>query len=149
MSDSARVLLTAAVLSVSALAAFAWRVARIDASQPDRLIGEMRVAQWAAVLLAAAGAMPMGLGVAGAMLETAHVDVAFGFGYVLFAGLILQREPRSALLFAMAGCVSHALLDISHRPGGLSPDLAPRWFMIGSASYDVALAAICYWARRR
>lgn len=149
MSDSARVLLTAAVLSVSALAAFAWRVARIDVSQPERLMGELRLAQWAAVLLATAGAMPMGLAVAGSALETAHVDAAFGFGYVLFAGLILQREPRSALLFAIGGFASHALLDISHRPGGLSPDLAPQWFMIGSASYDLAIAAICYWARRR
>jgi hypothetical protein len=149
VSDSARLLLTAAVLSAVALGVTAWRVARIDASDPARLIGELRVAQWAAVLLAATAGLPMGLSIAGEGLPAAHLDVAFAFAYVLIAGLILQQEPRTALLYAIGAFASHALVDIAHRPGLLSPDLAPRWAVIGSAVYDVVLAATCYWARRR
>jgi hypothetical protein len=40
-------------------------------------------------------------------------------------------------------------VDIAHRPGWLSPDLAPRWYIVGCASFNVYLAALCYLARRR
>jgi hypothetical protein len=39
---------------------------------------------------------------------------------------------------------AHALIDILHRPGMLSPDLAPRWFVVGCAVHDVVMGALCY-----
>lgn len=149
MTDTARVLLTAGVLSLSAIAALAWRTSRIDPDQPERLIGELRLSQWVAILLAATGGLPMGLAIAGATIATAHLDLAIGMVFVGLAGLILQREPRQALLLATGAFLLHAIVDIAHRPGWLSPDLVPRWFVIGCASYDILIAAICYWARRR
>jgi len=149
VTDTARVLLTAGVLSASAIAALAWRTNRADPEQPERLIGELRLSQWVAVLLAATGGLPMGLAVAGSALPTAHLDLAIGVAFVGLAGLILQREPRQALLLATGGFLLHAVVDIAHRPGWLSPDLVPRWFVIGCASYDIFIAAVCYWARRR
>ena len=61
------------------------------------------------------------------------VFVAVGDGIIVVAG----------------GFVVHALVDIAHRPGWLSSDLAPRWYTVGCAVYNVGLAGICYWARRR
>jgi hypothetical protein len=149
MSDTARLLLTAAVLSVSAFAAFAWRVTRADPSQPERLIGELRLAQWAAVLLAAAGSAAIGFATARASVPLGTIDVTVAVSYVLLSGLVLQREPRSGLLLAAVGFLAHALIDLAHRPGWLSAELMPRWYIAGCAAWDLALSAVCFWARRR
>ncbi|HUL72962.1 MAG TPA: hypothetical protein VLT86_07660 [Vicinamibacterales bacterium] len=149
MTDTGRVLLTAAVLSASAFGVLAWRVGRADPSLPDRRVGELRVAQWAAILLAATAGIPVGLAVALPTIPAGHLDAAIGVGFVLFAGFVQLRDPREGLALAAAGFVLHALVDLAHRPGWLSPDLVPRWYVVGCASYNVFIAALCYWARRR
>jgi len=149
MTDTARVLLTAAVLSVSAFGAFAWRVSRLDPSQPERLIGELRLAQWAAILLAATGSTSIGFAAAQVAIPLGTLDVTFAVAFVLLAGLVLLREPRTGLLVAAVGFLAHALLDLAHRPGGLSADLIPRWYVAGCAAWDLALSAMCFFARRR
>jgi hypothetical protein len=149
MTDTARVLLAAAALSAAAIAMLAWRITRTDPAGPDRLIGELRLAQWTAVLLAAVGALPIGIAVARMGDVTSNLDAAAGAVLVGLAGIVLQREPREGLLLLMAGFVLHALIDIAHRPGWLSPDFAPRGFTAGCASYNVCLAALCYWGWRR
>ena len=52
MDDTGRLVITAFVLTGTALGVFAWRVAAVDPSQPQRLIGELRLAQAMAILLA-------------------------------------------------------------------------------------------------
>jgi hypothetical protein len=42
MTDTARVLLTAAVLSAGVITILAWQVIRTDVTAPGRLIGELR-----------------------------------------------------------------------------------------------------------
>jgi hypothetical protein len=143
------VLLTAAVLSAIALASFAWRVTRIDIDDTDRLIGELRLMQWAGVMLAAVSAIPIGLALAVSAAPLAHLDIALAAIFIGLAGLVLQRDPREGLLLACAGFFAHALIDIAHRPGWLAPDLAPRWYTIGCAIYNVFLAGWCFWVRRR
>jgi nicotinamide riboside transporter PnuC len=149
MTDTGRALLAAAALSLAAMATLAWRIARTDPGGPERLIGELRLAQWAAVLLAAVAAIPIGLAVARLADTTSNLDAALGAVLVGVAGIVLQREPREGLLLVAAAFVVHALIDIAHRPGWLSADLAPRWFTVGCATYNVCLAALCYWGRRR
>ena len=127
----------------------AWRISRLDPSGPDRLIGELRLAQWAASVFAAISAISIGLALANLSAPLAHVDAAMGVMFAGAAGFILQRDPREALLLLAVGFGTHALVDIAHRPGWLSPDLAPRWYMIGGATFDVYVAALCYWARRQ
>jgi hypothetical protein len=149
MTDTGRVLLTAVALSASAFGVLAWRVSRIDATQPERLVGELRVAQWAAMLLAATAGIPIGLSVALPTMPGGHLDATLAVGFMLVAGVVLLRDPREGLFLASIGFVLHALVDIAHRPGWLSPDLAPRWYIVGCASFNVYLAAMCYLARRR
>lgn len=149
MTDTARLLLVAAVLSASALAVFVWRLLRIDAADPARLIGELRLAQSAAILLALTGGAWLGLGVAHETELLSGVDVSLSVVYAILAIVVLQLEPRQALLVAAGAFVMHALIDIGHRPGGLSTALAPRWFIVGCAAYDVYVGALCFWARRR
>jgi hypothetical protein len=149
MSDIARVLLTAAILSASALSTYAWRLTRLDSSDPNRVIGELHLAQWAALLLAAIGGIPIGIAVARETVTAGTLDVSIGLVFILLAGYVQRREPRDALLLAAIGFVLHALTDIAHRPGWLATGLTPRWYVVGCAVYDVYLAALCYWARRR
>ncbi len=149
MTDTARVLLTAAILSAATVSIFAWKITRIDREEPARLIGELRLAQWAAVLLAGVGMVPLGLVLAAPATATGNFDAAFGVIFVGLAGLILQRDPHEGLLLVTGAFLLHALVDILHRPGWLSPDLAPQWFTIGCAIYNVVIAVVCYLARRR
>lgn len=149
MTDTARVLLAAVVLSASALAMFAWRVTRIDPDLPGRLIGELRLAQWAALVLTSIGAASIGLAVASPGLAGAHLEAWFGMTFVVAAGFVLQRDPREALSLVAIAFVIHALFNLSHRPGWLPLELAPRWYVVSCAIFDVYMAGLCFWARHR
>jgi hypothetical protein len=147
--DTARVVLAAAALSGASVTLLAWRTGRIDPAHPDRLVSELQLARWAAVLLAAAGSVTIGLALAHLDVALGNADAAMGVIFVGAAGIILQRDPRDGLLFAAGAFLIHALVTLAHRPGWLSDDVVPRWFAIGSAIYDVYVAALCFWARRR
>ena len=149
MTDTARVLLTAVVLAGSAITMFAWRVTRIDPELPGRLIGELRLAQWAALMLAASGAVSIGLAVANPVVPGAHLEAWFGLAFVVAAGFILQRDPREALSFVALGFLMHALFNLTHRPGWLPVEIAPRWYVVACAIFDAYMAALAYWAQRR
>ncbi len=149
VSDVSQLLLLGAVLSGIAFGWFAFRLTRLDALDPARVVGELHLSQWAAILLSALGAIPIGLAIAHTTVTAASLDLTIGLAFVVAGGVVLRREPREALLVAAAGFVAHALFDLAHRPGWLAGELAPRWFVVGGAVYDVYLAAVCYWARRR
>jgi hypothetical protein len=141
--------MTAGVLSALAISTFAWRITQIDPEDTDRIIGELRLAQWMAVLLAGVGGVPLGFALVQPAVPLANLDAALSVVFMGLAGIVLQRDPREGLLLASGGFVLHALVDIAHRPGGLSPDLAPHWFTLGCAMHNVYLAAWCFWTRRR
>jgi hypothetical protein len=149
VAETALVLAIAAVLSASGLGLVGWRVVRTEPDAPERLIGELRLAQLAAILLATVGAISIGQAIASAPLPGAHLDASLGAAFPMLAVLILLREPREALLLAAGGFVLHALFDLAHRPGWLRADIAPRWFLVGSPLFDLFVGGLCYWARRR
>jgi hypothetical protein len=149
VNELSRLLLLAAVLWGIAFGWFGWRLSRLEALDPARVVGELHLSHWAAILLAALGAIPIGLAIANDGIIAGTLDVTLGMGFIIGAAVVLRREPREALLYAAVGFVAHALFDLAHRPGWLAPELMPRWFIVGGAVYDVYLAAVCYWARRR
>jgi len=148
VTGSVGLLFLAAALSAIALSSFAWRVTRA-ASDPERLIGQLRLAQWTALLYAATGGTWMGLAVTAHADVLANLDMTLGIAAVVVAGAVLLLEPRTALLTLAIAFVAHALVDIAHRPGWLSPVIAPQRFIAGCAAYDVYVAALCFWARGR
>jgi hypothetical protein len=149
LSETVWVVLVAGVLSASAVTMMAWQVGRVDARSPERLVGELRLARWAGILVAAVGGVSVGLATARPELPIAHLDATLGVVFVGLGGLVLQREPREGLLLASALFVVHTLFDIAHRPGWLSTDVAPHWFIVGCAIYDVYRAGLCFWVWRR
>jgi hypothetical protein len=143
------VLLVAAVVSAVALVVFAAQISRTETATPSRLIGQMRLAQWAALLLATSSGITLGFVVAAGSGPLVSLDTALAIILAGAAALALQREPRAALLVVTAGLVAHALVTIAHRPGWLPADALPRWYAVGSATYDTAIAGICAWTWRR
>ena len=141
--------LVAGVLSASAVTLVSWQIARTEPRAPDRLVGELRLARWAGILVSAVGGISIGLAAARPELAIGHLDASLGVVFVGLGGLVLQREPRDGLLFAAALFLVHALFNIAHRPGWLSTDVAPHWLTVGCAIYDVYLAGLCFWIWKR
>lgn len=143
-SDTLRAILFAFLALLGALGWLAIRASMIPSVSPARLVAEFGVIRLASLLLALAAGMGIGVAAAREQVAAGALDVALAAGFVAWAAVAQTKDPRQALMLLSAGFAGHALLDIAHRPGWLSPDLAPHWFLIASAVYDVAAGAICY-----
>ena len=144
MSDAFRTVLVA----FGGLAAgFTWLSVR-TLSQPvssaERLVDELRLAQMAALLLTLTAGAYVGLAVAHENQPGVGLDVALAVGFLIAAGLTMVKDPRQALTIVALAFAAHAVLDVAHRPGLLPEGLAPRWYSIGCAVYDVYIGALCY-----
>jgi uncharacterized YccA/Bax inhibitor family protein len=149
VTDATRVLLTAAVLVVTAIGAYAVRLAQTDTDSHDHLVGQLRIASVMAILLAAFGAIDVGLAIASRALPPAGLDIAIGCAFVAAAAFALSRAPREGLFLLACAFLAHALTTIAHRPGLLAEEIAPRWYLIGSAACDLYLATVCSLVRRK
>ena len=129
-------------------AALTWqavRAAMVPVSSPERLVAELRLAQLAALLLSLSAGVYIGLAVAHEADRGVGVDIALSVGFFVTAAATLVRDPRQALTILALAFAAHAILDVAHRPGWLLPDgMAPRWYSIGCAVYDVYIGALCY-----
>lgn len=128
-------------------AGFTWQSVRataIPASSPQRLVAELRLAQVAALLLTLTAGAYTGFAVVREHEPGVGIDVALAVGFLLIATVTMVRDPRQALTIVALAFAAHAVVDVAHRPGMLPEALAPRWYSIGCAVYDVYIAALCY-----
>lgn len=72
------------------------------------------------------------------------LDIALAIGFLVAAGFTMLRDPRQALTIVAVAFAAHALVDVAHRPGLLPDALAPRWYSVSCAIYDVYIGALCY-----
>ena len=144
MSEAARTV----VIAFGALAAgFTWQAARtaaIPAASTVRLIGVLRLAQLAALLLTLSAGAYIGFAVVRENAPGAGLDITLAVGFLLVAAVTMVRDPRQALTIVALAFAAHAVLDVAHRPGLLPEGLAPRWYSIGCAVYNVYIGALCY-----
>lgn len=147
MTETARVLLTAGILSAVALTTFVWRVIRPGRAAHEYLIDQLRLSQVAALLLATTGAIGMGLAVAAAGAQSASLEASAGLVAVMAGLLVLRSEPPTALTAVAFFFVLHAAFDWAHRPGLLSAQFVPHWWSMGCAIYDGYVSALCLLAR--
>lgn len=148
MTETARVLLTATVFSAVALAVAAWRLQRDATSPPARLAAQLHFSQWAALVLTVQGATAIGLALSSELLSAAWLEAAIGLVPIGAAVLVLRSEPRPALLLAAVALGLHAVTAFAHRPGWLSHEIAPDWFWLGAALYDLYVGLLCSWCAR-
>jgi hypothetical protein len=138
---------TVAVAFIGLAAGFTWhavRTAMIPPSAPDRLISELRLAQFAALLLSLTAGSYIGFAVAHEAQTGVGFDIAFAVGFLVIAASTLITDPRQGLTVLALAFAAHAVIDIAHRPGLLPDGIAPRWYLIGCATYDVYIGALCY-----
>ncbi len=136
-----------AVAFVALGAGITWqavRTALIPISSPERLVSELRLAQVAALLLVLSAGAYIGFAVANEARPGVGVDVALAIGFLVVAAWTMVRDPRQALTLLALAFAAHAIVDVAHQPGWLPDGVAPRWYAIGSAVYDVSLGALCY-----
>lgn len=143
MNDAIRTVAVAFLGLAAGLTWYAVRTTSIPTTSPDRLVAELRLSQFAALLLAMIAGSYIGFAVAHQDQQGVGFDVALSFGFLVMAATTLVRDPRQALTILALTFAGHALYDVAHRPGALA-DVAPRWYLIGCAIYDVYVGALCY-----
>ena len=143
-TEALRAIIVAFLALGAALAWLSVGAARTPIASPERLVAEFRTLRFASLLLALTAGTSIGLAAARDQIPAGALDVSFAVGFFVVAAIALTKDPPQALMLLAAGFGLHALLDIAHRPGLLSPDLAPRWFFVSCAVYDVVVGAICY-----
>jgi hypothetical protein len=149
VTDTARALLVAAFLAGSGLGLFVRRLAAIDPAEPERLIGELRFAHWMGLVLAAVGGAWIGLAAAHGAQALGGLDLTIAIAVIVIAAWTFHQDTHRALMILLIAFFAHAIIDIAHRPGWLAVDLAPRWFTLGCAAFNLYLSALCFWVQRR
>jgi hypothetical protein len=145
VTEGFRTVVVAFVALGAGLTWLAVRTANVPVSSPERLVSELRLAQVAALLLAMSAGAYIGLAVVHEASPGVGVDVALAIGFFVVAAATLVRDPRQALTVLALAFAAHAVLNVTHRPGWPLPEgMAPRWYSIGCALYDVYIGALCY-----
>lgn len=144
MSEAFRTFLVAAVAFGAGFLFQSFKTASIPVSSPERLVAELRLAQIAALILTLAAGAYLGFAAVHEARIGVGLDIAFAAGFFVLAAYTLTCDPRQALTLLALGFAAHALLDIAHRPGVLPDGLAPQWYTVGCATFDVCIGALCY-----
>ena len=111
---------TVAVAGCGLAIGFAWHAIRtslIPPSSPDRLVSELRLGQFAALLLTMTAGVYIGFAVGHEAQQGVGFDVAFAVGFLIVAASTMVRDPRQALTVLALAFAAHAVLDVAHRPG--------------------------------
>jgi hypothetical protein len=144
MSEALRTAIVAGILLTSGFTWHAWKTAAIPIASPDRLVAELRLAQMAALLLTLVAGAYVGFAVVHESQTGSGIDIALAIGFFLVAATTMVRDPRQALTILALAFAAHAILDIAHQPGALPDGLAPRWYAVGCAVFDVYIGTITY-----
>jgi hypothetical protein len=145
MTEASRTILIAALLVAAGLTWQGLRTAAIPLSSPHRLIAELRLAQVAALVLVATASAYLGFASTYEAQPGVGLDIALAVGFGIVAAVTLVRDPRQALTLLALAFAAHAVLDVAHRPGGLPEAVAPRWYALGCAMFNVYVGAVTYW----
>ncbi len=144
MTEALRALVVGAIALGGALAWLAVLATRTDAASPQRLIAELRLAQFSALLLTLAAAVYVGLAIANEQVAGAGLDIALAIGFFVVAGLVTTWEPVHALTALSIAWGAHGVVDLAHTADLLPAAIAPVWYPTACAIYDVAVAGLCY-----
>ncbi len=145
VSEGLRTISVAAAAMGAALTWYALKTASIPTSSPERLVGELRLSQFAALLLTLSAGAYVGVAAVHQSRLGIGLDVALATGFLVVAAVAMLREPRQALTVLSLGFAAHAVLDLAHRPGLLPEGIVPPWYSIGCAVFDVYIGALCYY----
>lgn len=144
MSDGGIALTLATLALAGHVGWMSARVTSLPDNTPERLVGELRLAQLAALVLCLIAGAGGGLAIAQLQVPGAGMTLAFAAGFLLIASNAILREPHEALTMLALAFLVHAVVDILHRPGWLPELIIPGWYARDCATLNVVLAALCY-----
>ena len=144
MTEAFRALAFGSVALGLALGWLAVSAVRLDAASPDRLVVELRLAQFAALVLVLVSGVYVGLAIAHEATAGTGLDIALAIGFFVVAALATTWEPTRALTVLALAWAAHGLVDLAHVADILPTAIVPRWYPTACATYDVCVAAICY-----
>lgn len=144
MSEALRTFLVAATALGAGFAFQTIRTAAIPIASPERLVAELRLAQVGALVLTLVAGAYLGFAAVHEARIGVGLDIALAAGFFVLSAYTLTCDPRQALTLLALGFAAHAILDIAHRPGILPDGLAPQWYTVGCATFDVFVGALCY-----
>ena len=127
-----------------ALAWTAWQACQSDPNSHERLVVELRLSQYSALLLLLVVGVYVGLNVAYENINGTSFDIAIAVGFFVIVSSVITWEPASALTTLSLAWVGHSFVDLAHIVNLLPGDIAPAWYPRVCAIYDVCVAAICY-----
>lgn len=127
-----------------ALAWTAWQACRSDPNSHERLVVELRLSQYSALLLLLVVGVYVGLNVAYENINGTSFDIAIAVGFFVIVSSVITRKPASALTTLSLAWIGHSFVDLAHIINLLPGDIAPAWYPRFGAIYDVCVAAICY-----
>ena len=143
MTDSARVLLVAGTALAIILVRLALAAVRADPGSPSRMVAELRLAQFAALVLTLSAGSYVGFALAQESAAGSGLDVALAVGFLVSAAVAVTRAPRTALILLAVAFAGHAGVDLLHGAGLLPSDSMPPWYATACAVYDVGIAGVC------
>jgi uncharacterized membrane protein HdeD (DUF308 family) len=144
VTDAARALLVAAMALALATTRLAVIATKTDPTSPQRLVAELRLAQFAALLLVLSAGTYIGFALAHESTAGSGLDVALGVGFLILASVTVTQDPKRALTLLAVAFAGHAVVDLLHSAGVLPAEALPTWYATACAIYDVAIAAVCY-----
>jgi len=127
--------------------ALAWtslQAYRSDLYSPERLVVELRLSQYSALLLLLVVGVYVGLGVAYENIDETGFDIAIAVGFFVIVSSAITWEPATALTVLSLAWIGHSFVDLAHIINLLPGDIAPAWYPRVCAIYNVCVAAICY-----
>ena len=144
MTDAVRALLVACTALAIAMIRLAVIATTTDPASPHRLIAELRLAQFSALLLVLTAGVYIGFALAYESSTGSGLDVALGVGFLVLASVAVTQPPGRALTLLAVAFTAHAVVDLCHGAGILPAEALPDWYATASAIYDVAIAAVSY-----
>ena len=144
MTEAFRALALGSAALGLALGWLAYGAVRREVTSPDRLVLELRLAQFSALLLVLAAGIYVGFAVADEATAGVGLDIALATGFFVVAALATLSEPTRALTVLAVAWGAHGLVDLAHAADMLPNSIAPPWYPTACAIYDVAVAGICY-----
>lgn len=127
-----------------ALAWLAWNATTLDSRSPDRLVMELRLAQFSALLLVLAAGIYVGFALSHPDIAGGGLDIALAVGFVIIAAVATTWEPARALTVLALSWGGHALVDLAHAVDLLPSAIVPPWYVTACAIFDVCVGALCY-----
>jgi hypothetical protein len=144
LTDADLALIVACVVMVLALIRLSLAASRADPAAADRLVAELRLAQFAALMLALTAGVYVGFALAHGSSPGSGLDVALAVGFLVLASVAITQEPGHALTTLALGFAAHAVVDLLHGAGTLPSNALPSWYATACAIYDVGIAGVCY-----